>query len=185
MGISGPTQLLTSPISRSTASGEHTPIVSTTDTSSAPCSMAVEYTSRRNPRSLRVESTAKKFTVFIPLSLACRIASVTRCRTISLVNPYALIFMSLVEISINTCSVPSSICASISAFTARENPQISDCSPASRIRLTAAVSSAETRGNPDSILSTPRSLSLQAISNFSSGVKQTPTDCSPSRNVVS
>ena len=71
------------------------------------------------------------------------------------------------------------------AGTAREKPQISARSPAAAICSTAFQSSSDTRGNPASIRSTPRSSSRRAISSFWSGSSTTPTVCSPSRSVVS
>ena len=84
-----------------------------------------------------------------------------------------------------TRGTPSSTSASTSACTAREKPQTSARSPAAAISSTARQSSAETRGKPASIRSIPAASSARAISSFSSGVRTTPTDCSPSRSVVS
>ena len=70
-------------------------------------------------------------------------------------TPIASSFRSEIGDSITEYQTPSSTSASRSAGTAREKPQTSARSPASEISRTASASSAETRGNPASIRSTP------------------------------
>jgi hypothetical protein len=103
----------------------------------------------------------------------------------SRVTPSASSFASEIGLSITDAATPSSTSASTSAWTARENPQTSALRPAPRISSMAFESSAETRGKPASIRSTPASSSARAICSLSSGAKTTPTVCSPSRSVVS
>ena len=74
---------------------------------------------------------------------------------------------------------------SISPRLARASPQITAFSARSEIALTAAKSPSEAIGNPASMMSTPISSSMEAISSFSAWVMVAPGLCSPSRRVVS
>src|SRR5690625_5647658 len=74
---------------------------------------------------------------------------------------------------------------SISDFTDLANPVTDVSLIVSAIVFTALKSPLEEAGNPASILSIPKRSSCLAISNFSSWLRFTPGDCSPSLNVVS
>ena len=121
----------------------------------------------------------------MPAAVANETALRIRSSIFSCVTPSAWSLASEIGLSITDAGTPSSTSASTSACTARENPQISARRPAALISSTARQSSAETRGKPASIRSMPAASRARAISSFSSGVRTTPTDCSPSRSVVS
>ena len=108
-----------------------------------------------------------------------------RSSIVSRETPSASSLPSEIGLSITEAGTPSSTSASTSACTAREKPHTSACSPAPTTSSTARQSSSETRGKPASIRSIPAASSAFAISSLSSGPRTTPTDCSPSRNVVS
>ena len=108
-----------------------------------------------------------------------------RSSIVSRETPSAASLPSEIGLSITEARRPSSTSASTSARTAREKPQISASSPASRIKEIARASSSETRGKPASIRSIPAAERAFAISTFCSGSRTTPTVCSPSRSVVS
>ncbi len=126
-----------------------------------------------------------KYATVIPCSAANETALPIRSSIDSLVTPSAVSFASEIGDSITLASTPSSTSASASAATARENPQTSARRPAPAISFTASQSSCETRGKPASIRSIPRPSIARASSSFCCGSRTTPTDCSPSRSVVS
>src|SRR5881628_348620 len=84
-----------------------------------------------------------------------------------------------------TESTPHWIAVSMSSFSALARPQISAERPAFAIRRTPSCSPFEVIGKPASITSTPSLSSACAIWSFSSGIRETPGVCSPSRSVVS
>ena len=160
------------------------PSVSTTTISAAPASTALAYACFANVRSARLESTPKNATR-IPFSAARETAARMRSIIVWRETPSASSFASEIGLSMTEAFRPSSTRASTSAGTAREKPQISASRPASRMSSIERQSSADTRGKPASIRSTPASESAVAIASLSSGESTTPTVCSPSRSVVS
>src|SRR5207247_5712245 len=84
-----------------------------------------------------------------------------------------------------TESTPHWIAVSMSSFSALARPQISAERPAFAIRRTPSCSPFEVIGKPASMTSTPSLSSACAIWSFSSGMRETPGVCSPSRSVVS
>src|SRR2546426_10896950 len=84
-----------------------------------------------------------------------------------------------------TESTPHWIAVSMSSFSALARAQTSAERPALAIRRTPSCSPLEVIGKPASITSTPSLSSACAIWSFSSGIRETPGVCSPSRSVVS
>src|SRR2546425_2091636 len=84
-----------------------------------------------------------------------------------------------------TESTPHSTAVSMSSFSALARAQTSAERPAPAIRRTPSCSPFEVIGKPASITSTPSLSSARAIWSFSSGMRETPGVCSPSRRVVS
>ena len=74
---------------------------------------------------------------------------------------------------------------SMSGIWARAKPQITAFCEALAMSLTAAKSPSDAMGKPASMMSTPISSSIAAISSFSAWDMVAPGDCSPSRRVVS
>ncbi len=79
----------------------------------------------------------------------------------------------------------ASTAASMSTWTQRASAAIVTSRHCSAIVRTAARSPGDATGKPASMMSTPRSDSAAATSNFSSRFIVAPGDCSPSRRVVS
>ena len=102
----------------------------------------------------------------MPSSAANETAARIRSSIVSRETPSAASLPSEIGLSITDACSPSSTSASTSARTAREKPQISASSPASRMSEIARASSSDTRGKPASMRSTPAAESAVAISSF-------------------
>ncbi len=165
--------------------GVITPTVSGMFIRSAPASSAALHISFKNFTSVLVASMGENSHTNPWFLMYCT-DSMALDKTCSCVRPRAcFICTSEVEINVWTESTSHSMTASISSLRVRARPHISAFSPALAIFLTAVFSPLEVIGVPASITSTPNLSSRSAISNFSSGVRDTPGVCSPSLSVVS
>ena len=93
--------------------------------------------------------------------------------------------MSEVPINVITPSTSQSRAASMSSFFVLDKEMIWALRPSEVMAFTDSCSFLETIGKPASICLILTSSNFLAISNFSSGLKQTPGVCSPSLKVVS
>lgn len=100
---------------------------------------------------------------------------------------WSLYFRWRSEVAMKTLTMSTSQAraASTSLGTDRDRTEILESRPRLETSRTALISASETTGKPASMISTPTSFSLMAISIFSSDLKTTPGICSPSLGVTS
>src|SRR5580704_16170544 len=155
----------------------------------APDCAAASTTSSRNPRSLRLASSAENSTssqCFLPCSIIEVIWSSASARTMR-----SLCFRCRSLVARKMCR-RGFAAGSRARSAASTSSRLARASAATRLTLispatarTDSRSPGEAIGNPASMISTPRRSNWCASCSFSSRCIEKPGDCSPSRSVVS